>query len=66
MVWHIPFSEVPSQRFGPPQGDAVWITMTRENDLRSGWAVCRNEHVVGDSATGPSCGLVAEANVPSR
>lgn len=34
-----PFSDLPRQRFGPPDGDAVWIAVTRENDLRDGWAV---------------------------
>jgi hypothetical protein len=35
----IPFSDLPRQRFGPPDGDAVWVTVTRENDLSEGWAV---------------------------
>jgi hypothetical protein len=36
---HIPFSDLPRQRFGPPNGAAVWIAVTRENDLREGGAV---------------------------
>jgi hypothetical protein len=36
---HIPFSDLPRQRFGPPDGDAIWIAVTRQNDLRDGWAV---------------------------
>lgn len=39
MAPRTPFRDLPRQRFGPPEGDAVWIAVTRENDLRDGWSV---------------------------